>query len=162
MEADPLELEDVADQEPEIVNELAAAYDTWFDEVGSTRPDNYLPPRIGIGTTYESPTTLTRQDWRHIKGRPWGRDSNGYWELNVVTPGDYDIDLRFPATAANGTATLSLNEAAYRAELTAGSDSLTIQAVRLDAGPLRLEVTLEVDNVSKGPWQVDVSLRLGG
>ncbi len=72
MEADPLELEDVADQEPEIVEELTAAYDTWFDEVGSTRPDNYLPPRIRIGTPHESPTILTRQDWRHTKGRPWG------------------------------------------------------------------------------------------
>ncbi len=162
MEADPLELEDVADKEPEIVEELTAAYDTRFDGVGNTRPDNYLPPRIAIGTPYESPTTLTRQDWRHTKGRPWGRDSNGYWELEVITPGDYDIDLRFPATAANGTATLSLNEATHRAELAAGSNSLTIQAVRLSAGPLRLQVTLEVGDVSKGPWQVDVSLRLGG
>ena len=65
MEADPLESTDIAQQQPETVKDLLAAYDAWFDDVGSTRSDNYLPPRIVVGTPSESPTVLTRQDWRH-------------------------------------------------------------------------------------------------
>ena len=39
-------------------------HDSWFDSVSSSRPDNYAPPRIHIGTPDENPTVLTRQDWR--------------------------------------------------------------------------------------------------
>ena len=35
---------------PEIVAKLKAEYEAWFDDVGSTRPDNYAPPRIIVGT----------------------------------------------------------------------------------------------------------------
>ena len=57
LHADPLEHVDRADQEPEVVARLLAAYDAWFDDVSSTRPDNYAPPRIMIGADQEPITS---------------------------------------------------------------------------------------------------------
>jgi arylsulfatase/arylsulfatase A len=157
MEADPLELENIADERPEVVAELRGVYDAWFEDVSHTRPDNYAPPRIVIGTPHEPLTVLTRQDWRHVKGRPWAPDSNGYWELEVAVAGEYEVHLRFPPTEATGTARLSLNETEQTAEVPVGGEELTFAAVSLDEGPLRLQATLSLDGRTRGPWQVDVS-----
>jgi hypothetical protein len=154
---DPLELEDLADEKPEVVAELRAAYDAWFDDVSHTRPDNYAPPRIVVGTPHEETTVLTRQDWRHTRGRPWAPDSNGHWELEVATEGQYDVRVRFPPTETAGEAALSLNDEARRAGVRAGAGELVFAAVRLATGPLRLQVTLERGSDTRGPWQVDVS-----
>jgi hypothetical protein len=158
MEADPLELEDLAAEKPEVVAELRAAYDAWFDDVSQTRPDNYAPPRIVVGSPHETLTVLTRQDWRHTKGRPWAPDSNGYWELQVEMAGDYDVHLRFPPSTP-GSARLSLNDEERSAEIPADAEELSFEAVPLEAGPLRLQATLALGDGTRGPWQVDVSRR---
>jgi arylsulfatase/arylsulfatase A len=159
MESDPLELEDLASEKPEVVAELRAAYDAWFDDVSHTRPDNYDPPRIVVGTPHEEVTVLTRQDWRHTKGRPWAADSNGHWELDIATEGEYDVCLRFPPTETAGEATLDLNDKTLTAGLREGAEEHVFVAVPLTAGPLRLQATLERDSDTRGPWQVDVTLR---
>jgi arylsulfatase/arylsulfatase A len=159
MEADPLELEDLASQKPEVVAELRAAYDAWFDDVSRTRPDNYDPPRIVIGTPHEEVTVLTRQDWRHTKGRPWAPDSNGHWELEVATEGKYDVRLRFPRTETAASTTLQLNDETLSTRLRAGAEEHVFVAVPLPAGPLRLQATLERGSDTRGPWQVEVTLR---
>jgi len=159
MEADPLELEDLASEKPAVVAELRAAYDAWFDDVSHTRPDNYDPPRIVVGSPHEEVTVLTRQDWRHTKGRPWAPDSNGHWELEVATAGEYDVRLRFPPTELAGAATLQLNDETVSAGLRAGAEEHDFVAVPLAAGPLRLQATLEQGDDTRGPWQVSVGRR---
>ena len=136
---------------------LRTAYDAWFDDVSHTRPDNYHPPRIVVGTPHEEVTVLTRQDWRHTKGRPWAPDSNGHWELEVATAGEYEIRLRFPPTEEAGEATLALNDEALSAGVRAGAREHAFLAVPLAVGPLRLQATLELGGDTRGPWQVDVS-----
>jgi arylsulfatase/arylsulfatase A len=159
MEADPLELEDLAAARPEEVAALRAAYDAWFDDVGDTRPDNYAPPRIVVGSPHERTTVLTRQDWRHTRGLPWAPDSNGHWELRVAAAGEYDVRLRFPASEGAGSAKLHLNDAIRSRELEAGSEEHVFEAVPLEAGLLRLQATLERGSDTRGPWQVDVTPR---
>ncbi|MBN2316866.1 MAG: arylsulfatase, partial [Sedimentisphaerales bacterium] len=106
MVADPLEQNDLAAERPDMVEKMRKEYEAWFADVSSTRPDNYAPPRIYIGTRHENPVVLTRQDWRHIKDQPWAKNSNGYWELYAAEPNKYNVRLRFPKTSADGTATL--------------------------------------------------------
>jgi len=159
MEADPLELKDLAAEKPEVVAELRTAYEAWFDDVSHTRPDNYAPPRIVIGSPHETLTVLTRQDWRHTKGRPWAPDSNGHWELEAAATGEYAVHLRFPPTEVAGSATLRVNDEERTAEVPAGAEELSFEAVPLEAGPLRLQATLALGAETRGPWQVDVSRR---
>jgi hypothetical protein len=141
-----------------VVTELRAAYDAWFDDVSRTRPDNYAPPRIVVGSPHEEVTVLTRQDWRHTQGRPWAPDSNGHWELEVATPAEYDVRLRFPPMEESGVVTLDLNDDTQSAELAPGSEGHVFEAVPVEAGPLRLQATLERGGDTRGPWQIDVTL----
>lgn len=158
MEADPLEMNDLASERPELVAEMRAFYDDWFDDVGATRPDNYAPPRIVVGTPYESPTVLTRQDWRHTKGRPWAPDSNGHWELQVATAGEYEVVLRFPSEPEARSLTLVLGEETRTAAVAAEADGFIFETVSLGEGPLRLQATLDTGGDSRGVWQADVTL----
>ena len=156
MEFDPQELHNIASKRPDIVRNMIAEYEEWFRDVSSTRPDNYAPPRIHIGTPYENPVVLTRQDWRHVQSRPWGRDSNGYWQLYVSRPGSYTIRLRFPATETGGEVILRLDDRVMTQSFVAGATEYTFEGVRLEMGPLRLQADLKLENKVKGPWQVDV------
>jgi arylsulfatase/arylsulfatase A len=156
METDPLEMRDVAAEKPEVVAELRASYDTWFDDVGSTRSDNYAPPRIVVGSPHEAFTVLTRQDWRHTKGRPWAPDSNGHWELRAAVAGDYRIRVLFPPLEVGGQVTLSADGQTREASLPPGADSHVFEGVALEAGPLRLQATLVRGDDTRGPWHVEV------
>ena len=90
MERDPLELHDIATKHPETLIKMYDEYKTWFHDVSSTR--GYQPVRIALGSPRENPTILTRQDWR---GPRAGESPGelGYWEVDVVQPGRFDITL---------------------------------------------------------------------
>jgi len=73
-----------------VVGRIRKSYEEWFRDVSSTR--GYEPPRIHLGTKFENPVTLTRQDWRGPQAG-WGPDSLGYWEVQVSRAVDYEITL---------------------------------------------------------------------
>lgn len=159
MQADPLEMNDLSGERPDIVEMMRTGYDKWFKDVGSTRPDNYAPPRIHIGTEYENPVVLTRQDWRHIKGRPWASDSNGYWELFAAASGKYDIRLRFPVLKTDTQVSLDITGTKYTADIGKSLAEYTFDSVSIDKGQVRLLAGLTDQSGTRGPWQVDVFLR---
>ncbi len=156
MENDPLETKNVAPHHPEIVETLRKQYDAWFDDVSSTRPDNYEPPRIHIGTPHENPVVLTRQDWRHIKGRPWGADSNGFWLLYAAKKGPYTVRLRFPPLAAPADITLEFGGKTLNQSASQNDTECTFKEVPVDKGEAKLLATLTIKEKTRGPWQVDV------
>jgi arylsulfatase A-like enzyme len=156
MESDPLEEHNLVRERPEIAGRMLREYKAWFDDVSSTRPDNYAPPRIHIGTAHENPVVLTRQDWRHAEGRPWAPDSNGYWELYAATPGEYSVRLRFPEAKTAGQATLEMGAKTLTKDIATDATECTFDSVPQRKGNLRLLTTLTFPQKSKGPWQVDV------
>jgi hypothetical protein len=157
MVADPLEQKNLATERPDVVERMRKEYEAWFSDVGNTRPSNYAPPRIYIGTPHENPVVLTRQDWRHIKDRPWAPRSNGYWELFAAKPGRYDVRLRFPKTDANGTATLEFAGFTLEKEISPGHQAVEFEGIKVGKGNCRLLATLKFGEKESGPWQVDVS-----
>jgi arylsulfatase/arylsulfatase A len=158
MLADPLETNNVADQHADVVAKMKRDYEAWFRDVSGTRPDNYAPPRIHVGTPHENPTVLTRQDWRHTHGRPWHRDSMGHWLL-YVTGGAYDIRCRFTPNPEAGEAVLTIDDAKHRLDLPAGATSCVFENVGLEEGNIRLEVVLTHGGTSRGIHQADVIRR---
>jgi len=84
MASDPFELHDVAAGHPDVVAELRRRYESWFADVSRTRPENYAPPRIQLGTPHDDPVVLTRQDWR---GAGWGPKDRGHWDVQVAAAG---------------------------------------------------------------------------
>jgi arylsulfatase A-like enzyme len=156
MENDPLEMKDLTTKHQDIVQEMKKAYDDWFDDVSSTRPDNYAPPRIHVGTAYENPVVLTRQDWRHIKGRTWAANSNGYWMLYVAESGKYELKIRFKGNRGSGKIELKAGDQILNKPFTKDQPELLFNNVLLKKGDVNLLVTLMIGNDSKGPWQVKV------
>jgi len=156
LQTDTLDMNNVSVSQPDVINRLKKDYEAWFTDVGSTRPDNYAPPTIHVGTPHENPTVLTRQDWRHTRGKPWQRDSVGHWLLHVANAGTYNIHCRFAADKAAGQAILTVNDARHQVPVRAGNGECVFQAVPLSTGPLRLEVLLHYGDQSRGIHQADV------
>lgn len=96
---DPYEQKDLAGTEPEKVKSLTREYSRWFDDVSSTRTDNFDPVRIVIDPTHEPMSTLTRQDWRRRADRmepaSWGKQAGGQWLIHVASKGKYTFKCHF-------------------------------------------------------------------
>jgi arylsulfatase/arylsulfatase A len=155
---DPGEKRDLASAQPEVVAKLRNAYDAWFDDVCATR--GFAPVRFVVGTKHENPTELQRQDWRGPKTEWNDPDAAGYWEIEVRGGGLYDVECRFPAAAANGTAELKLGAFTAREALSAGAASCRFEGVRLPRGAGRLEVLIQAGSGAvRGAHFVDVHWR---
>ena len=150
---DPNETKDVAVTHPEIMERLRAAYENWFRDVSATR--GYDPPRIYLGTRFENPVMLTRQDWRGPRAG-WAADSLGYWEVFVHNAGDYAITLRFAAARTETDAHFKLGNVNRSQMVKGGSETCRFDSVHLGAGPGRLEAWLESGEQSLGVSYVDV------
>lgn len=153
---DPGEEHDIAAAQPRMVAALRAAYERWLQDVSSTR--GYAPPRIWLGTDFENPATLTRQDWRGPKAS-WEPGGLGHWEVEVRRKGRYDIRLRMPPAPADGVARFRLNNVTLAAPVKRGATECVFRAVELEPGPGRTEPVLVFGDTEVGAHYVDV-LRL--
>ena len=112
------------------------AYEEWFEDVSSTRPDNYAKPAIHIGTAKETHTVLTPQDWTRLIGNGWG--DKGFWKLEVVTPAIFDIVVRLPEAQTGATAQMDLNGQKLVKQFEQDQASLKFEGIALDAGSVQL------------------------
>lgn len=154
MAADPYETRDVAAEHAQVVQDLKRRYEAWFADVGSTRPDNYAPPRIPLGTPHEDPVILTRQDWR---GSGWAPRDCGHWEVEVAAAGQYDVRLRFRAPERKASAHFALAGKSLDRPVAAGEGTVLFSGVELPAGPARLEAWIAEDGSRVGVMFVEVS-----
>lgn len=99
---DPGQTNNVASEYPGVVEKLIAAYEDWWQDV-SRNADKYN--RVKIGTPHENPIRLNSHDLHTTKGYPaWsqsmvraGNGSNGFWAVEIVNSGAYEIELcRWP------------------------------------------------------------------
>ncbi|MEM1213918.1 MAG: arylsulfatase [Planctomycetota bacterium] len=95
--ADPEQRDDLANDHPQIVSDLRAGYETWWDLV-TVRADERIP----ISVLPDRPTDLNAHDWRNdTSDAPWhqgmirtGYVCRGHWELEVGVAGVYRIEMR--------------------------------------------------------------------
>ena len=151
---DPRQSTNVAEKHPEIAAELKAAYDAWFEDVSSTRGDNYAPPRIVIGTKHEMTSVLTRQDWRHIQGKPWAGNSNGAWLLKAPEAAEYQAEIIFSRSHPAGIASVNVNDQVHELEIPADQPRGHSLKLNLPAGEIKLGVDVNFGGTVQGPHQV--------
>jgi len=96
LENDPEQERDVADQYPEIADQMRDYLDKWWDDVA---PIANQVQHIIIGSEAENPMTLSACEWMDIfvdqqrQVRVAAR-KNGYWHLNAEKAGTYTFELR--------------------------------------------------------------------
>lgn len=99
IQEDPSQSNNIADQYPELVNELKAGYDLWWESVSENFEEEMY---ITVGSHKEPISVLTTHDWHAPNGNQnWnqlgirkGGYGNGYWTIDVEHRGEYEISLR--------------------------------------------------------------------
>ena len=104
---DPGEERNLAAVHLDVSERLKIAYDGWFDEVSRTRPNNYAPPRILVGTQHEKQTVLTRNEWR---GKDWTCSTIGEWRVRIVRGGNYRAIVYLAESMSAGEVTLQIGD----------------------------------------------------
>ena len=101
IKADPGQTRNIADQHPKIVDRLVTFYENWWAEIEPTFDD---ATQIYLGHPAENPARLTSHDWITTSSTAWnqsmvrkamnGPGNTGFWNVNVVSPGTYELELR--------------------------------------------------------------------
>ncbi len=147
--ADPGETRNLVAEHPAELQRLKQAYDGWFDDVSSTRPENYAPPRIDVGTPHENPTVLTRQDWRVRESK-----GIGHWELHIADAGPYDVQFLFNHPVPAGRALLKVGDVEHAVSVDEDTTSCTFTGLKLPPGDASLTATLTANGKTQGAYQV--------
>jgi arylsulfatase A-like enzyme len=154
---DPFEQQDVASEHPDVVATLRTDYEQWFSDVSSTRPDNYAPPRIVIGTQHETTTTLTRQDWRIHGEDGWDDVHQGHWEIHNPQTADYQVEVRFSRRLDDGTVRLSFGNETFSQSFDGVNSVFQFHVPNLPEGDYQVEVHAQSSNVLVSPLYVIVT-----
>jgi arylsulfatase A len=120
---DVSEIENIARQNPAIVDQMLTDYDAWFYDVTRVR-DYHLPQPIIIGTAHENPSILSDFDRVRAKGLD-------YWRVQVAKAGRYRATVTFRDSAAGAVAHLRIGEVHVSKPLSAGAKECIFDGVTL-------------------------------
>lgn len=166
LQSDPGQKTDIADQHPELIEQLRAEYEVWW---ASLQPAMEVTTRHVLGGG-ENPMTLTAHDWlmpdkvtsawhqNHIRR---GDLKNGPWAVEVKQSGLYEISLYRWAPYLNKamemkSARLRVGGFEVAKELLPEANKASF-LVKLDAGPAMLKTWLERPNGDEsGAYYCDV------
>ncbi len=154
LESDRGETRNLIDEAPEIAAGMSDDYLEWFEDVSTTRPDNYAPPRIVVGTDQEPVTVLTRQDWRRITDdQGWRPTSRGRWLLSAPGDATFDIEVRL-VDGSTGPLRLDLGDRTLHRELAPDQSTAVFEEVAVAAGDFALTAAAGEGDARRGAHQV--------
>lgn len=119
---------------------LKRQMEEWYRKI-TLQPENLEVHPAIVGTKFENPVFLNRND---AKGSPaiWTlEDTFGYWDIKVAEAGQYTVKARFIKTINEaGTLYLKLDPFQYAKASSGQIDSLSIENIYLDPNNYRLEI----------------------
>ncbi|MDQ8197883.1 arylsulfatase [Pelagicoccus enzymogenes] len=158
IQADPAQRNDVATQHPEVVKELWAHYEPYWQSV----KEGMRPVRLDIGNPSENPVELCSQDWYMPQGNPpWNfrliselPRVTAPWMINVKSAGFYRFTLRQYPSLANMPlvavrAKISVAGIEKEVEVTPGTSGVVID-LSLPVGKTELWTYLYDENGEAG------------
>ncbi|WP_425395628.1 arylsulfatase [Aeoliella sp.] len=151
--SDPRESNDLSKQQPEVFQRLRQHYGSWFDDVSTTRADNYAPPRMVIGSDQQTVTTLTRQDWQSV-GSGWG--NQGEWLLRAEAPGVVDVEAIY-LKPVEGEATLTLGSTELKQRVDTTTTAVVFRDVAIPVGDFSLRFELAQGDEFLAPYHLRVT-----
>ena len=152
-QVDPAQERNLRAEEPAVVERLEAEYGTWWQCVGE-RFDSVSPIFVG---GEQNPVPITCHAWHGEKGlynqwhvRP-GLVDNGWWPLEVVTDGLYEVELRRWPREANAPICAPLparHNVPFVDDFVPGK-ALAIRAARIAVGDLEQTAPVAENEVCK-------------
>jgi len=176
VKADPGQENDIAGDNPQLVERLRSSYEEWWGGI-SERFDGYCEIIIGSDEAASASCRLMSHDW-HSPNPAWsqgsvrsGSKANGFWAVEVARDGTYEFSLRRwpvevdkPITAAIAggkaigatKARLKVGDVDVSKAIAEGAHAVTFH-VELKAGKTRLQTWFMDDNgASRGAYYVYV------
>jgi len=168
MRADPGQKKDVANEHPDVVRRLRAAYEAWWEDIDE-RFDEYA--RIVLGSEHENPSHLVAHDWHPTDGPcPWSQGhvrrknlyANGWWAVRVARAGTYRITLRRAPKQAGmalgaDEARLKVGKVDETRPTEPGAKAVALE-MDLPAGPARLQTWLTNTKTGKTRGAYDLTV----
>lgn len=168
IKADPGQRLNVIDKHPDVVADLRAEYDGWWDDIRQ-RFDETTP--LYIGTEQQPVVQLNAHDWmtEDVRDIPWNQPhvwerpaTNGPWHVRVVRDGHYTFILRerpeianFPLTAAHARLQIGDQFDEVR-EVPNGTTQVRFEAV-LESGDMAVQSWLmDPDGETRGAYYIEV------
>lgn len=146
-ELDSAEMDDRSAGSGDVLSRLKQDYVNWFEDVSSTRPGNFDPPRIVIGSDAETLSDLSIQDWRVGDQAGWGGD--GRWLVDVVDRGPYRAMVRWDSPVGTRTVTLRVGASSFTAELIDGESTVVWPSIELPVGEASIHVDVEGESLGR-------------
>ncbi|MGS0524447.1 arylsulfatase [Zobellia nedashkovskayae] len=106
VENNPTERINLASDYPEIVEDLLARYENWFDEVTEERDSKGIQ-RIYLGSNMQRSTNLSQFDWGGP--RVLSKNELGHWRVKTEA-GRYNVSLDLPELDHEGVAHLKYKD----------------------------------------------------
>ena len=131
---------DLIDQHPMQLQELKSQYQRWFQDVSTTRNDNYAPPRIVIGSDEETKTDLSIQDWRVEDSQGWG--TGGKWKVEIIHAGPYEASVRWVSPIGEREVTLHVGDTTFTKTLAVDTTEVRFPTIKLPLGKVDVHVTV--------------------
>ena len=153
MSSDAGQQTNVSDQHPDVMARLTAFYDDWWAELEPTFQQDCA---LYVGHPADNPARLTCHDWITTGTTPWnqasvrnamtGEANTGFWNINVVSDGEYEIRLqRWPEESGK----------AIGAALPPGAPVPGVQAYRVRPGK-KFAAVKAVLNIGDQEWESPV------
>ena len=154
---DPGQLEDIAEAHPELVEELRAEHDAWWDHIDDRFEQNV---HLDIGSDAENPARITAHDWLPPDDSmqvPWNQGHvarapavTGTWNINVTQAGTYEFDLyqrdmpaEYPIEAAK--ASIIIGDSEQSTDVPEGASSVRF-TMELPAGKTTMTTEFATDD----------------
>ena len=144
---DPGETTNIIQKQPEIAGELKNALDQWYHSCIDTAQALGIQ-RIQIGSQFEDPVILNRND---AKGEPgiWNQDEIfGYWDVQVVKSGKYNVRFKFVHDLEEpGRMYLKMYPLQFMTQNSeTGFSNLTLEQLQLSSGNYRVEAYYQTES----------------
>jgi len=140
LQNDPAESKNILQNNLAVAGKLKKEMETWYFSTVS-HPNNLKTHAAIVGTKFENPAVLNRND---AKGEPgiWAQEEIfGYWDIAVAEAGTYTITAKFISELKEtGTLFVRLYPFQYATSSAGMTDQVSLGNAHLDKGNYRLEI----------------------
>jgi len=154
--ADPLESKNVINQNIEIAKSFKIEMDNSIDDLLSSE-NIKNPPRIIIGSEFENPTVLNRNDASGERGIWAQNDIYSYWKVNFKK-GTYDFKFKFKdSITSKGTLFTEINNRVYSKKTEkVNYSTLEMNDISIENSEVDLISFLKLNNKKIFPFWIEI------